>query len=293
MSQDPQAKLIESAHALREALAESPVLTEAEFSAFCGEWHATVAALKQFAFSSDPRNKQDVAAFEYGWGGQSAQFVVDLVPKIQAAMLRHYTRKDALKLIDIGAGSCVGTNILATLHSDNIVWSRLEIDAIDYTPIRRRWVQSQFPRINYMVGDAFALPDRAWDFVVCSHVIEHLDEPRPFIENIRRICRGFAFVYSPYREIDRIAAHVSTIDESTYAGIPNCQLEVVSSMGWHPAKPGDKCLIAIIDCREPAQSIVEIDAAQGSPDLVHREAAPQEQVRSLSFLRRILRALRT
>jgi SAM-dependent methyltransferase len=250
MPKDDPNDAIELARRLREALEESPELTEAEFSAFCREWHSTVAALKQFAFSSDPRNKQDVAAFEYGWGGQSAQFIVDLVPRIQAAMLRHYKRKDVLKLIDVGAGSCVGTNILATLHSDQVVWSRLEIDAIDYTPIRRRWVQSQFPRINYMVGDAFALPDREWDFVVCSHVIEHLEDPRPFIDNLRRICRGFAFVYSPYRETDRIAAHVSTIDESTYEGIPDCRLEVVSSMGWHPAKPEDKCLIATIDCRE-------------------------------------------
>ncbi len=246
---DPNAA-IELARRLQQALDGQPCFTDVEFEEFCREWHGCVDGVKRIAFSSDPRNKQDVAAFEYGWGGQSAQFIVDLVPRLQAAMLGHYRRKDVLKLIDIGAGSCVGTNILATLHSDHVVWSRLEIDAIDYTPIRRRWVQSQFPRISYMVGDAFELPDRAWDFIVCSHVIEHLENPRPFIDNIRRICRGFAFVYSPYRETDRIAAHVSTIDESTYAGIPECRLEIVSSIGWHPAKPDDKCLIATIDCRE-------------------------------------------
>jgi 2-polyprenyl-3-methyl-5-hydroxy-6-metoxy-1,4-benzoquinol methylase len=250
MHMDDPDTVIELARRLRQALEARPHLTDTQFEELSREWQGVVGGMKRIAFSTDPRNKQDVAAFEYGWGGQSAQFIVDLVPRLQAAMLRHYKRQDVLKLIDIGAGSCVGTNILATLHSDHVVWSRLEIDAIDYTPIRKRWVQSQFPKINYMVGDAFALPDRHWDFVVCSHVVEHLEDPRPFIENIKRICRGFAFVYSPYREIDRIAAHVSTIDESTYAGIPECRLEVVPSMGWHPAKPEDKCLIATIDCRE-------------------------------------------
>jgi hypothetical protein len=102
-----------------------------------------------------------------------------------------------------------------------------------------------------MVGDVHALPDRAWDFVVCSHVVEHVEDPRAFIDTLRRICRGFAFVYTPYREIERIPDHLSTIDESTYAGIPGCELEVVASMGWHPDRPGDDCLIATIDCREP------------------------------------------
>lgn len=251
MPTDDQDVILRLTRELREALAAHPPMTDQGFSDFCREWHGCTEAAKNLAFTADPRNKQDAGKFEYGWGAQSAQFIVDLIPRIQSVLRRHYRRKDVLKLIDVGAGSCVGTNLLATLHSDHTVYSRFEIDAIDYTPVRKRWVESQYPKVHYMVGDALALPERAWDMVVCSHVIEHIQDPRAFIDNLRRICRGFAFIYSPYREIDRIAAHVSTIDESTYADIPNCTLEVVSSMGWHPDRPGDDCLIATIDCREP------------------------------------------
>jgi SAM-dependent methyltransferase len=249
---DDQDTVIELARRLREALAANPDFSDEGFDRLCREWHGCVDGVKQAAFNPDWRNKHDPRSFEYGWGAQSAQFVIDLVPRIQAVLHRHYKRKDVLRLIDVGAGSCVGTQVLAMLHSDHYVYSRFEIDAIDYLPLRERWVRSQYPRIAYQVGDAFALPERTWDFVVCSHVVEHLDDPRPFIDNLRRICRGFAFVYSPYRELERIPDHFSTIDESTYAGIPGCELEVVSSMGWHPDRPGDECLIATIDCREPA-----------------------------------------
>lgn len=250
MSTDDPNAAIELARQLREALAAKPRFDDEGFERFCREWHGCVDGMKQAAFDPDWRNKFEPATFEYGWGGQSAQFIIDLVPRIQSVLRQHYKRKDVLKLIDVGAGSCVGTNVLAMLHSSHYVYSRLEIDAIDYIDLRERWARSQYPLINYMVGDVHELPDRSWDIVVCSHVIEHMEDPRAFIDCLRRICRGFAFVYSPYREIDRIEHHLATIDESTYAGIPNCKFEVVASMGWHPDRPEDKCLIATIDCRE-------------------------------------------
>jgi hypothetical protein len=251
MPTDDQDAVIDLARRLREALARQPQFTDAQFAEFTREWHGCVDGVKQAAFNPDWRNKHDPRSFEYGWGAQSTQFVIDLVPRIQAVLRKHYRRKDVLKLIDVGAGSCVGTNVLAMLHSDHYVYSRLEIDAIDYLPLRERWARSQYPLIHYTVGDVHDLPDKSWDLVVCSHVVEHTEQPREFIDALRRICRGFAFVYTPYREIDRIPDHFSTIDESTYAGIPNCTFEVVSSMGWHPDRPGDDCLIATIDCREP------------------------------------------
>jgi len=251
MPTDDQDDVIELARRLREALAGQPQFDDGQFAGFIREWQGCVDAVKKTAFNPDWRNKDDVESFEHGWGAQSTQFIIDLVPRIQSVMRRHYRRKDVLKLIDVGAGSCTGTNVLAMLHSSHYVYSRLEIDAIDYIPLRQRWAQSQYPLINYMVGDAFALPDRAWDLAICSHVVEHMEDPRAFIDCIRRICRGFAFIYTPYREIERIPHHLATIDESTYADIPGCTLEVVSSMGWHPDKPEDKCLIATIDCREP------------------------------------------
>ena len=244
--------LMERMRAHRNDIPLAASLSDDQFAIFCDEWHQSLGLLKQAVFTNDPHNMQDVQKFEYGWGAQSAQFMVDLIPRIQSVLLRHYRRADKLKLLDVGAGSCVGTSLLAMLHSDNFVYSTLQVDAVDYTPMRERWVRTQYPKINYRVADVFDLPERSWDLVVCSHVVEHVAEPRPFIDALRRICRGFAFVYSPFAEIDRIGGHQSTITDETYAGIPGCQLEHIKSMGWHPDRPEDQCLLAIIDCRSPA-----------------------------------------
>jgi hypothetical protein len=75
------------------------------------------------------------------------------------------------------------------------------------------------------------------------------DEPRPFIDALRRICKGFVFIYSPYEEFDRIPYHLSTIARDTYAGIKDCRLEILRSMGWRGDVPGNECILAIIDCR--------------------------------------------
>lgn len=251
MSTGDYDRIMGLAHAMEAALADGPELTDAEFSEFCKAWQSCIRQVKQVAYTPDPRNKQDVQNFEYSWGAQSAQFIVDLIPRIQTILVAHYRRADVLKLIDVGAGSCIGTNLLAALHSDHTVYSRFEIEAIDYIPVRKRWVQSQYPMIRYRAGDAHDLPDRNWDIVVCSHVVEHLEQPRPFIDALRRICRGFAFIYSPYNEIERIAAHRCTITEATYADIPACSTEVFRSVGWHPDRPADHCILATIDCRTP------------------------------------------
>ena len=80
-------------------------------------------------------------------------------------------------------------------------------------------------------------------------MVEHVPNPRDFIDKMVEICRGFAFVYSPYAEDPRIPGHESSIDEATYAGL-DCELHKLRSMGWHPDRPQDECLLAVIDCRE-------------------------------------------
>jgi SAM-dependent methyltransferase len=247
-------RLIDRMSGLETEYAMLPRLSDSQFEQFAETLHRLQAALKQNLYVADYRNQTDAEKFEFAFGAQSTQFIIDLLPYLHEVMREHYSRSDELKLVDIGAGSCIGTNLLAQLHSDHIIYSRLQIDAVDYTDVRRRWIRALYPKIRHRVADVFDLPDRTWDFVVCSHVIEHLEQPRVFIEQLRRICRGFAFVYSPYEEFERIPYHLSTITRETYAGIPSCRLEVLRSMGWRGDIPGNHCLLAVIDCRAPLES---------------------------------------
>ena len=224
-------------------------MDDAQFDQFAGLLHANQTLLKQALYVDSFRNQADAEKFEYAGGAQSLQFVIDILPYLHEVMVTHYGRLDELSLIDVGPGSCVGTNLLTALHSDHVVFSKLKVQAIDYTNIRQRWVSALYPKVDHKVGDLFDLPSRTWDLVVCSHVIEHVEEPRPFIDKLLDICKGFAFIYSPFEERERIPYHLSTITRDTYAGIERCRLEVLKSMGWHGDVPGEHCLLAIVDCR--------------------------------------------
>jgi SAM-dependent methyltransferase len=248
MDEDSFRTLIDTLDEARRGLRGAPSMSRAQFEEFATTVHAFQASLKQSVFVNDFRNKADAATFEYAFGAQSAQFMIDILPYLHEVMVAHYARSDELSLVDVGAGSCIGTNLLTMLHSDHVVYSKLNVTAVDHTDVRERWVRALYPMIDYRIADLFDLPGKQWDFVVCSHVIEHVEEPRDFIEALLRICKGFAFVYSPYEEFDRIPHHLSTIVKDTYAGIPGCRLEVMRSMGWRGDIPGNDCLLAIIDC---------------------------------------------
>ncbi len=77
------------------------------------------------------------------------------------------------------------------LHSGNYVYSKVNVDAIDYTDSRLRWVKTMYPKVSYKVADVYDLPDHHWDIVFCSHVIEHALNLKAFIEKLVSISKGF------------------------------------------------------------------------------------------------------
>lgn len=249
METEAARKLKEALEGLRALMPTVATLDDQAFRDFTREWHSVTETLKDAVFIANPKNlNPDRRKFEFAAGAQSIQFMADLLPFLHAAMTRYYDRFDQLKLLDVGAGSASGTQLLAQLHSDTMVWSRLEVDAIDYTPWRQRWVAVHYPKVNYGVVDSGRLPARRWDFVVCSHVIEHLDEPGRMIADVLRACRGFAFIYAPYNEVELSPGHVSVITEETFVPHGPCEIHLLESMGYFG--PGRRCILAIFDCRQ-------------------------------------------
>lgn len=243
--------MLDMLRALTAQAGEVATMDDAAFTEFCRAWQAANDAIRDAIYAGPAggapwMSRQD---FEHLWGAQSVVFMTDILPHLHAKLVAHYRRKQVLRVLDVGAASGFGSRFLAMLHRDHSLYSKLEIDALDISPARKRWVQATAPEVSFFVGDLFDLPERGWDIVVCSHVVEHLSEPRPFIERLRDVCRGFAFVYTPHAEEPRIKPHLSTITEADYAGLP-CEFHRIKSMGWHPNRPDDYCLLAVIDCRQ-------------------------------------------
>lgn len=209
------------------------------------QFHRLQAALKGGAYGD--RQRFNVDTFEYGWGAQTVQFAVDVVPYVHQVLLRHYKRTDDLEFVDVGCGAGAAADLFARLHSERTIFSKMNISAIDITDARERWIKLNFPKVSFRRQDIYSTPTAAYDLVFCSHVIEHVPDVEKFVAKLVDVCRGFCFVYAPYNEVDRIPAHINTITESLFAPY-NSETHVFTSMGWHPAK-GDKCILAVIDCR--------------------------------------------
>lgn len=248
-SPDP---VLETAQALKQLRDNVQYLRGADdraYAEFVEQWHAATAAVKSQIYVSAEANKGSQDLFEYGWGAHSIQFAMDVIPELHKVMLKYYTRRQTLKLVDIGAGSGAGTNVFAMLHTSDDVFSRLQVEAVDQVATRKRWINFMYPRVKYTVGSLEKLRSRQWDFVYCSHVIEHTKDPRDFVKHLMRICKGFAFVYAPYNEVDRIPGHLSTITEKVFEGLPLESLIIRHSMAWKPQAEGYQCILAVIDCR--------------------------------------------
>ncbi len=233
---------------LKKVIGNIAELSEPEFNETIELWHEVVDELKDVVF--DSRNGQSRLKYEFGWGAQSIQFAIDCIPHFHRILKRYYRRQDDLSFLDVGGGSGAGANVFAQLHSDRVVYSKIKIDVIDYVPLRKRWVQSVYPNLNYSVRDVYDLADQQWDFVFCSHVIEHVPNPRKFCQQLIKICKGFAFIYAPYNEIELISCHINTITEELFQGFNLESLEIFKSMAWHADKPKDNCILAIINCQD-------------------------------------------
>ena len=182
---------------------------------------------------------------ESNWTAQSTQFAIDLLPVVHRLMLRTWKRQDTVKLLDFGAGSGAGANVWSSLHRGDAVWSRMVVDAADVNAGRELFAKLYFPSVNYIVGDAFGL-GRTWDIVVCSHVVEHVREPAPFIRRVVQLAKRFAVFYAPYDERERIPGHLNTITEELFQPFSPLEIQIVKSMGWRAARPEEKCIIAVL-----------------------------------------------
>jgi 2-polyprenyl-3-methyl-5-hydroxy-6-metoxy-1,4-benzoquinol methylase len=242
-----QTKILEKLTDLKIAISEEAAnLDDKSFGEMILSFHEVFDNLKDIVF--DKRNGEARKDFEEGWGAQSVQFVIDCIPEIHRIMHKHYSRVDELSLLDVGAGSGIGSNVFTTLHSGRHVYSKINVDAIDYIDSRLRWVKTMYPKVNYNIADVYELPEKNWDLVFCSHVIEHVPNPRIFLEKLIKTCKGFLFIYAPYNETNRIPAHINTITESLFDGLAVENINIMKSMAWHADIPEDMCILVVIDC---------------------------------------------
>lgn len=189
------------------------------------------------------------AAFELDglWNAQSIGFMVELIP-LMYPFLAQLEEKKVIECLDVGSRTGAGAALMADLFQSYFSMLRIDVDSIDIDTTFHdyqiaRWAHLRRP----LVGDIFAVEDRSYDIVICSHTIEHIKDPLPFARRLTQIAREFVFIYCPFEEIDPIPGHYR-IAQHVVDHLEPIEQRVLPSWWWRTkANPGmQQCIFFVL-----------------------------------------------
>jgi hypothetical protein len=148
-----------------------------------------------------------------------------------------------VSMLDVDPRTATGTNVIAQLFHP-LSWSKLKVNiaAMDIDPLFAAQAREAFPDIRYEVDGIFK-HEQKYDIVVCSHTIEHVEDPGAFFKRLTYLAKKFLIVVVPYKEPEhnRILGHINTIGDDFFKQFTPNWLQIYKSPDWHN---GD-CFIAV------------------------------------------------
>jgi len=201
---------------------------------------------KKLTPSAKSLNQPDSSFYENDTIPQSMQFMIDYLPTIRK-LIKDWPTNKILEVLDVGTGTGSGADLLATLHKGKFFKVQMKVDAIERRTIGKSYADYFFPNINYIVGEIFDLEkDRTWDLIILSHTMEHLSDPFPYIEELKRRARHWVLVYSPFEEKNRIKGHQISIMMDMVKKLNPILIEQIKSPGWNGWVERGNCILFVL-----------------------------------------------
>ena len=197
---------------------------------------------------------------------QSIQFMIELIPTIRT-ILKGWPAWKTLSVLDIGAASGAGSNLLATMYREHFFDVKMKVDALDIEPKFKSYADSHFPNIRYMIGDIYKLDNtNVWDLIICSHTLEHIPDYRKFLTELQRRARYWVLAYVPYEEKSLIPLHHNSFTEKTVKSLEPIILQVMESPAWKaPIEKKEevrKCILFVTKGFAAQEPIIQSPKAQ-------------------------------
>lgn len=84
-----------------------------------------------------------------------------------------------------------------------------------------------------MIGDIYSV-EKTYDFVMASHVIEHVPEPLRFVRQLQKLSTKGTFVVAPYKERADLLSpgHLNIFNEDILNALSATKIHIVKSRGW-------------------------------------------------------------
>ena len=175
-----------------------------------------------------PKPADDIALQDHN--SQSIQFMIECLPAIRK-LIKDWSAKKILKVVDVGTATGAGANLLATLYKGKFFGIQMKVDALETKNNRfEPYLKLHFPDINYIVSNLFELnKNLLWDLVICSHTVEHMIDPFPFIEELQRRSKHWVLIYCPFNEQPLIEGHEIVFTKDIIDSLQPCYVLCIYS----------------------------------------------------------------
>ena len=175
---------------------------------------------------------------------QSIIFYIDCLPFFWEyfVLSSDCIRGSEYSMLDIGSRTGAGANLFGELFFDAMWGSDVKL-SVDVTDLDEQWNSycMMQPYINRCMNiDIFDMENGSYDFVFCSHTIEHLDDPINFIMQATNISRKFAIFYCPYNETNPPECH-KTIGDDIISSANPVYIKHIKSLAY----PSCDCVLFI------------------------------------------------
>lgn len=105
-------------------------------------------------------------------------------------------RLNVQTVVDLGCGEGL------VLRQLSLLWNkdRVEVHGVDIGTELLQVARQIAPSIVYLTGSIYQLPlpDQYYDLVVCTEVLEHLENPEAALAEIVRVGKGYCLLSVPY-----------------------------------------------------------------------------------------------
>lgn len=166
-------------------------------------------------------------------GAHSMVSMIEMLPTIWGELAKE-RRGQVFSWLDVGPGAAYGTGLLADLYSGKSLGYTLDVSTIDIRGGYKNLISMESPNIkNHIVGDLFKL-DLQFDYVSCSHVIEHVPDPVNFVKRLQEIASKRVFILTPWKEREDILTkgHCNIFNEKFIEELGNPEYRTYRSIAW-------------------------------------------------------------
>ena len=164
-----------------------------------------------------------------GGRNQSKYFMQRLVESLPPTEREYLASHDAA-VLDWGCAFGDGAGVLAE------TFPRCRIAGLDFAERAVAEARRSFPLLDFLHTPDGSIPDR-YDAIVCSHCLEHFDDPLEVLREHLRSCRGFYALLVPYKEAPLHPTHRTQFHRGYFPdrveGFTRVASEVVDADGRH------------------------------------------------------------